>query len=160
MNIEQRIKNQIHYSFDGARKDSKKRARKEGIKYFQKLTIKYANKDFLHLKCLRNSKPCCKTLVLRLERNNRFCDYYPFTRNHIKCQKLEVGAKAIIDMRTKFWARMIPKSTFMDYLSNDIGNLVKTFSDHHVNKYRNVKHYSFPVVNHVFDHYVVMFTQL
>lgn len=146
-----KIQSKIQFSFDGFRKDSKKVSRKLCIKYFHKLMIRFSNKDFLHLKCLRNSKPCCKTLVLHLEKKTHFCNYYPIRINHIKCMKLEIGAKAIIDMKNKFWASIAPQSTFFDYLSSDVGNLIKAFSKNHVFKYRNIVHFSFPIINARFD---------
>jgi len=148
MNLENnRIKSRLMFSYDGFRKDSKKKSRVKGIKFFHKLSIKFSKKEFMYLNCLKSDKPCAKTIILHLERNADMIERFKLKKNHLKCLKLEVGSKIDVNIKSRFWKRVLPMTTFFDYLScQDITNFIRIFSGNSTKKYRKIVNFSFPII--------------
>jgi hypothetical protein len=125
--VDCKIKPGLLYYFDSPRKDAKRQARLRGIKFFFSLEVKLCNKDYHYLRCLKSDKPCCRYLIMKLDKPCLNTYDFPVRKHHTKLFKIEIGSKAHIDLTTKFWRRISPQITAFDYISNEIANFRQVF---------------------------------
>jgi len=122
-----KIKPHLLWAFDSPRKDAKRQARVYGTKFFYALEVKLCNKDYRYLKCLKSDKPCCKHLILKLEKPELHVRQFPERKHHLKGLKVVINAKARLYLKRKFWSHIAPQITAIDYASNEISNLQHVF---------------------------------
>ena len=118
-----KIPSKLLWAFDSPRKDAKKQARVYGTKFFYALDVKLCNKDYRHLKCLKSDKPCCKHLILKLEKPELHLRQFPERKHHLKGLKVVLNSKTRLYLKRKIWSHIAPEITAIDYASNEITNL-------------------------------------
>ena len=117
-----KIKPALLWYFDSPRKDAKRQARLRCTKFFYSLEVKLCNKDYHYLKCLKSDKPCCRYLIMKLDKPCLYTYDFPVRKHHMKLLKIDIGSKAHLDLKTKFWKRISHQVTSFDYISNEIAN--------------------------------------
>jgi len=153
-----KIQSKLLWAFDSPRKDAKKQARVYGTKFFNILEVKLCNKDYKYLKCLKSDKPCCKHLILKLEKPDLHLRQFPERKHHLKGLKVVINSKTRLYLKRKFWSHIAPQITAIDYVSNEITNLQHLITKTSASNYRKLRNISFPIIKHFADFYGKLFT--